>query len=238
MNNHGRIFKSCLTYDEDNDTSPGDSPRMSTVVLRRALSIKELKDTSWLSSSLIDLVIARFARFYNTVSFMSIDFVVLSLSTMKKNELEQATDIRGEKLNYNNPKKPIVFVYNSRNIHWNLIRVIRYPKPELQLFEPMGKPSNRHEGLSFRHMPKSVIDWLDICSPLSDKKSWITVSISAITRQQQFTTFDCGVACLLYAEKCGQGQSKEDINEFTTQDDITDYRRTLQDYTKKISNEI
>ena len=77
MNNHGRIFKSCLTYDEDNDTSPGDSPRMSTVVLRRALSIKELKDTSWLSSSLIDLVIARFARFYNTVSFMSIDFVVL-----------------------------------------------------------------------------------------------------------------------------------------------------------------
>ena len=210
---------------------------MTTAVLRKALSIKELKDTSWLSSSLIDLVIARFARFYKTVSFMSIDFVVLSLSTMKKSELEQATDIRGNKVNYNDPKKPIVFVYNSKNIHWNLIRVIRYPKPELQLFEPMGKPSNRHEGLSFRHMPRSVIDWLDICCPLNDKKSWITVSISAITRQQQFTTFDCGVACLLYAEKCGQGQNKEDINEFTTQEDITDYRRTLQVYTRKISDE-
>ena len=40
---------------------------MTTAVLRKALSIKELKDTSWLSSSLIELVIARFARFYDTV---------------------------------------------------------------------------------------------------------------------------------------------------------------------------
>ena len=33
---------------------------------------------------------------------------------------------------------PIVFVCNSKDIHWNLIRVIRHPKKELQLFEPMG----------------------------------------------------------------------------------------------------
>jgi hypothetical protein len=51
-----------------------------------------------------------------------------------------------------------------------------------------------------------VIKWLDICCPLLDGKSWLTVGYSAITKQQQFTNFDCGVACLLYAEKCGQEQ--------------------------------
>ena len=62
------------------------------------------------------------------------------------------------------------------------------------------------DGRSFR---RTVIEWLDVCCPLPDGKSWLTVGYSAITKQQQFTTYDCGVACLLYAEKCGQEQVKD-----------------------------
>ena len=208
---------------------------MPQILLRRSLSIRELDDESWLSSSLIDLVISRFARAYKNTHFMSIDFVVLALSTLDRDDLEQATDLAGKKVDYSQSKMPIVFVCNANNIHWNLIRVIRSPKPELQLFEPMGKPSNRHGGLSFRNVPRNVIQWLDICCPLGGGISWLNVGISAITTQQQFTPFDCGVACLLYAEKCGQDQSSEDINLHTTQHNITEYRKILQTFTKRVS---
>lgn len=232
----GPSFFTCLNAGDD-ISSPTDSPRMMTSVLRRALSIQELEDTSWLSSSLIDLVISKFAKFYRNVCFMSIDFVVLALTSLSRTELEQATDIIGNKVNYKDTRKSIVFICNAQNIHWNLIRVVRYPEPELQLFEPMGKPSNRHGGLSYRQVPRVVIDWLELCCPLSNGASWLSAGISAITRQQQFTAFDCGVACLLYAEKCGQGQRREDINDYTTQENITDYRKILQAFTKRISRE-
>ena len=141
---------------------------------------------------------------------------------------------------------------------------------------------------SFNCLYYLVIEWLDVCCPLSDGKSWLSVGYSAITKQQQFTNFDCGVACLLYAEKCGQeqvhyfsvhvtvfqylilmydshfltaesfitsgrlwnhqklfdsflhlcfyfSQSKEEINNFTTQDNITEYRRTLRTFTNTMS---
>jgi hypothetical protein len=167
---------------------------------------------------------------------LSIDFAVLALSTLTRIELEQATDIRGNKLNYDDPSKPIIFVCNSQNIHWNLIRIIRSPQPELQLFEPIGKPTNRHAGLSFRNIPRAVIQWLDICCPLPKNISWISIGVSAITKQQQFTTFDCGVACLLYAEKCGQGQKKDEINDYTTQENLTNYRKIIQEFTKRVEN--
>ena len=51
-----------------------------------------------------------------------------------------------------------------------------------------------------------MIEWLDMCCPLREGSSWLSVGLSAITNQQQVTNFDCGVACLLYAEKCGQQQ--------------------------------
>ena len=111
-----------------------------------------------------------------------------------------------------------------------MIRIAFTPQPELQLFEPMGKPSARRIGLNYRSIPRGVINWLDICYPLSAKVSWQTVGVSAITTQQQFTTFDCGVACLLYAEKAAQGKTKEEINDYTTQDDITQYRKIIKTY--------
>ena len=109
-----------------------------------------------------------------------------------------------------------------------MIRIILDPKPELQLFEPMGKPSARRTGLNFRSVPRGVITWLDVCYPLRKKVSWQTVGISAITNQQQITSYDCGVACLLYAEKCGLGHTKEQINECTSQHDITEYRKVIK----------
>ena len=176
---------------------------------------------------------------------MSIDFVVLSLSgtSSDKDGLQKSTDITGRRVDYSDPTKSVVFVCNSNNIHWNLIRVVRSPEPELQLFEPMGKPRSRHAkngdgrdgGLGFRDVPRCVIRWLDICCPLSTGRSWITCGISAIKTQQQFTPFDCGVACLLYAEKCGMRQSHETINNNTSQNDITEYRKVLQDFTRRIN---
>lgn len=70
-------------------------------------------------------------------------------------------------------------------------------------------------------------------SPTPTKESWASRAYSAITRQQQTTGFDCGVASLLYAEKCGQGQMREDVDAWTTQSDMTEYRRALQRYVKE-----
>ena len=239
-------FNSCLSNDNIENDTPTDTPSGDTspkglrpVLLRRALSIRELEDDSWLSSSLIDLVISKFSKTYKGVHFMSIDFVVLALSSLDRHDLEQATDISGKSLDYTDTSKktPIVFICNSNNIHWNCIRIIRGPVPQLQLFEPMGKPKNRHGGLGYRDVPRCVIQWLDTCSPLNNGKSWISVGMSVITNQQQYTPFDCGVACLLYAEKCGQGHSPTEINEQTTQGDITEYRKLIQDFVHAV-NEI
>eukprot|EP00605_Chrysophyceae_sp_TOSAG23-4_P002685 GSChrysophyteH1.ASY1.ANO1.2962.1 assembled CDS len=235
-------LKSCLLGREHVEDQAADagSPKglMRPIILRRAVSIRELDDDSWLSSSLIDLVISKFAKTYKDVHFMSIDFVILSLSgaTADKQEMMKATDITGRGIDYENDTKPIVFVCNSNNIHWNLIRVIRHPKPQLQLFEPMGKPLSRHKGLGYRDVPRCIIKWLDLCAPLDDPtESWIHTGISAIENQQQFTPFDCGVACLLYAEKCGLGQDIADINANTSQADITQYRTVLQEFMRRLN---
>jgi hypothetical protein len=67
--------------------------------------------------------------------------------------------------------------------------------------------------------------------------SWLSVGNSAITNQQQINSYDCGVACLLYAEKCALMQPKEDINSLTTQNDISNYRRILQIFHKNMSSD-
>ncbi len=80
----------------------------------------------------------------------------------------------------------------------------------------MGKPAKRQtcstharSGVGHRYVTKELINWLNKCYPLSgiDTEGWISRSCSAITSQQQTTGFDCGVATLLYAEKCGQVHS-------------------------------
>jgi hypothetical protein len=66
--------------------------------------------------------------------------------------------------------------------------------------------------------------------PVGFAGGWRARTTSAITNQHQGNGFDCGVACLLYAEKCGQDQEKEDIGLYTDQDEITWYRNLLKEY--------
>jgi hypothetical protein len=137
---------------------------------------------------------------------MATDFVVLALSLLSKPQ--SVNDICGRPIDIPSDKRSIIFFHNVQNIHWNLIHIKFHPIPELQLFEPIGKPSMSRRGrsLGFRSIPRTLISWLDFSFPLDGKKSWIEISRSAITNQQQLTPYDCGIACLLYAEKCGQGQ--------------------------------
>jgi hypothetical protein len=169
------------------------------------LSIGELRDISWLSSNTIDLVVSQFAKCYPDVDFLSISFLYLALNSKNPQDLAGATDILGNILEYKFTRS-IVFISNAANIHWTLIRVVFLPEPSLELFEPMGKPVSRNGSLSFRYVPRSVVQWLDACCPLPSGGTWLSVSSSAITSRHQYTSFDCGVACLLYAEKCGLGQ--------------------------------
>jgi hypothetical protein len=95
------------------------------------------------------------------------------------------------------------------------------------------------------------VQWLDTVCPLSVPGGWRSRTRSAIREQQQGNGFDCGVACLLYAEKCGQvcacaqvnilsqhymmqGYAAEDIGAHTDQDEITWYRAVLQAYLDSI----
>jgi hypothetical protein len=51
--------------------------------------------------------------------------------------------------------------------------------------------------------------------------------VSAIHVPHQTTGFDCGVACLLYAEKCAAGWPRADVERWTGQADFTAHRRVL-----------
>jgi hypothetical protein len=148
-----KIFQSCLKL-SPLDLVDHSQRSPNYYFLLQSLSNCELEDESWLSSHFMDFVISQFAKHYNSTYFMSIDFAILGLSSITKNKTEMLIDLTGEKINYKDPRKAIVFVCNSCNIHWNLIRVIRYPSPVLELFEPMGKPSNRHGGLNYRQVPR------------------------------------------------------------------------------------
>ena len=133
-------FQSCLTmaaedkssasFDEDAVLVP--SPGVGSM-LQRSLSIRELEDSSWLSSSLIDLALSKFAQHYSGIHFLPIDFVIFMLSTTVE-DMKKVTDITGKVIN-TNQRKPIVFICNNQNIHWNTIRVQFEPSPEIQLFE-------------------------------------------------------------------------------------------------------
>jgi hypothetical protein len=149
--NQEKFFQSCLKL-SPLELSDQSQRSAKNFVLLRTLCTNKLDDESWLSSQFIDFVVSQFAKYYNSTYFMSIDFAVLGLSSITKSTSEMLIDLSGKKINYKDPRKAIVFLCNSKNIHWNLIRVIRYPTPRLELFEPMGKPSNRHGGLNYRQV--------------------------------------------------------------------------------------
>ena len=232
-------FSSCLSTPSSAPaslSSPGGG-LSADGVLRGALFGDEVADESWLTSTFIDVVMSKFAKHYKGSHFMPIEFAAFRLREMSDQmAMESCTDILGRRIDYA-AKRPILFLANIQNLHWNLLRVRHTPVPELELYEPLGKPAKRSkgshasQGVSYRYIPKEVFHWLDTMYPLKGE-SWTQRSCSAITQQQQETGFDCGVASLLYAEKCGQEQMREDIDKWTSQHDMTAYRRTLMEFRK------
>ena len=104
---------------------------------------------SWLTGSLIDYVLTKFARAYPDVYFLSTTFAHFDMPNMarliKSGDEESAIaeyevkDVLGRVVRFTDDN-PLVFFWNVGNMHWNLFRVVKKgPKlPELQLFEPMG----------------------------------------------------------------------------------------------------
>lgn len=200
------------------------------------------KKDSWLTGCFIDYVLTKFARRYHTVHFLptrflAFDLVKLSKSRDRKQKFQEyvVTDVLGNPVPLLN--KPLIMFYNIGNKHWNLITIKFGPRSRIELYEPMGKPASRRTnspGVSRRHLPKEGLAWLNTISPQAEPEFWYKSAVSAITSPHQKTSFDCGVACLLYAEKCGQLHEKEDINKYTTQVEITAYREVLQSYICKL----
>jgi hypothetical protein len=153
LNNLSHEMRTWHSFDGSGGSLQEPSPRsLPVVVLKRALSIQELGDESWLSSSFMDLVITQFAKTYPSARYFSVDFARLHANDTNKDEV---TDILGRSwrtnFDLNSPESSLIFFVNAQNIHWTLIRVLLVPQPELQFFEPMGMPSrSRHVGLNYR----------------------------------------------------------------------------------------
>ncbi|KAG7383537.1 hypothetical protein PHYPSEUDO_003574 [Phytophthora pseudosyringae] len=193
-------------------------------------------ESNWLTGTLMDLMLWQFATLYPAVHFLPTAFYHFHLEKaagspwrrrcrgLRAKREYQVRDVLGRGVDYESDV-PLVFIVNVDRIHWNLFRVQLSPTPELQLFEPMGRLASR-SGISYRSVPRAVIEWLEECYP--QHKDWLERTVSAITNKQQVSGFDCGVACLLYADKCGRGQSGEEINDEIDQQAITSFRKQLQ----------
>ncbi|RLN91573.1 hypothetical protein BBJ28_00013051 [Nothophytophthora sp. Chile5] len=218
-----------------------DAKRMRYGLLQSAFGPEDrIDETSWLTGTLIDLMLWKFANLYPTVHFLPTAFFHFHLEAATMNSSTpwrrrrrrpkrpkrdyQVRDVLGRVVDYDSDT-PLVFIVNVGQIHWNLFRVQLQPTPRLQLFEPMGRLASR-TGISYRSVPRSVIEWLETCYP--QHTGWLARTVSAITHKQQVSGFDCGVACLLYADKCGRGQSGEEINAQIDQQAITSFRKQLQ----------
>ncbi|KAJ0407528.1 hypothetical protein ATCC90586_002193 [Pythium insidiosum] len=220
------------------DMTPGPALRLG--LLQSALTTEDrVDDSNWLSGTLIDVALWRLATQHPHVHFLPTDFCHLHLPSVlrRASGSRQLTasdfelwDVLGRPVDFADAR-PMIFVVNVGLIHWNLLRVQLHPTAELQLFEPMGRLASRR-GISYRSVPRSVIQWLDACFP--QQQSWLRRTVSAITTQQQLSGVDCGVACLLYADKCAQGQHHEEINATVDQPAISSFRRRLQSELREV----
>ncbi len=226
-------------------------------------------EKGWLSGALMDYIFCIFARKYKKVIFLPTMFAAHDLHRAHMdNKIDQLelTDVLGNVVD-TQQASCIIFCFNVLNRHWNVVQIVLKPNPELQLFEPMGKPNRKanihRNGVSARSLPRRTYDWLEATWPMlsliesikkigtsvvgrgrngnnnnnndignnigvnEHPKSWTQASVSAVTAQHQLTSFDCGVACLLYAEKLASGQNRKDVDRWTDQSEITRYRSLL-----------
>ena len=105
-----------------------------------AVSRDFVGEDSWLTSSIIDYVFVRFARRYNGAHFLPASFAAFDLPRAR-NQVRLRNlaiyDVLGQRVDMS-LEKPIIFCWNIRNRHWNLLRIVFKEERELQLFEPMG----------------------------------------------------------------------------------------------------
>eukprot|EP00750_Incisomonas_marina_P011210 INCI16354.5.p1 GENE.INCI16354.5~~INCI16354.5.p1 ORF type:complete len:541 (-),score=84.36 INCI16354.5:1357-2979(-) len=239
------------------------SEREQLEIVASDLCLEQMgSDDAWLSGLFIDFLLAKFAAQYPDVHYLPTSFAAHDLAhAFKKGGSAAYSDfplmdvvgkpintlaeqvparlVEGSKATVIPPRsKSLIFFYNLGNRHWNMVKVGFEPFPTFQLFEPMGKPTSRNSAsLSRRHLPTAVLDWLNVAVPLAgNDTSWYNLAKSAVTSQQQTNSFDCGVACLLYAEKCGLQFETEDINEFTDQTEISAFRKVLKGLISDIMN--
>jgi hypothetical protein len=211
-------------------------------------------DQSWLSGAFIDYIFGIFARKYKGLRYLPTVFAAHELKRAVASELEnlRITDVLGVSVNPKKVKR-LVFCFNVNDNHWTMLHIVvgNRQKKELHVFEPMGLPQSRrtktsntqynnrggngnngmgsNNGVSSRNFPRRLLQWLEAVWPTKgEQQSWGELAVSAIKRRQQLTGFDCGVACLLYAEKCGIGMDRLYIARSTSQRHITAYRHLLQ----------
>jgi hypothetical protein len=220
-------------------SSPSTQPIITSSRFREATSTKPSSSSS--SSSSLNLL-----QVESTTSF-SKDFAVSDLQRVPWAGLltsERPSSFplsRPIAPSYTSKNKPLLFFYNAGGMHWVFVRVLMGLRKRIELYEPMGKPQKSSargangigfhtEGLSLRSVPRPLVQWLDTVCPLATDGGWKVRSLSAVTRQHQVNGFDCGVACLLYAEKSAQNFEAETICNCTEQTDITAYRKLVVDY--------
>ena len=207
-------------------------------------------DQSWLSGAFIDYILGIFAKKYKNVTYLPTVFAAHELKRAGASTLGDLniTDVLGVAVNPSKVKR-LVFCFNVNDNHWTMLHVVvGRKKRELHVFEPMGLPqsrktktsnnsvygggggsNNNNNGVSSRNFPRRLLQWLESVWPTNHGGvSWGELAVSAIKRRQQLTGFDCGVACLLYAEKCGMGMDRLYIARSTSQRHITGYRQLLQ----------
>lgn len=192
----------------DNEAILGPSilcstPEFPKPMLQRALSNPSLEAEQWLSASVMNLILTRIAEKHPHIAYFSEQFSFLKLSTEDFDILE---DIMGRKVQKLENVTQFVWLINNGNVHWSLARALLHPKRQLQLFDPLGNISRRKTP-SNRQIPRNIINWLNATFPCKDEDdTWQLHAIHAVTSSHQKNSYDCGVACLLYAEKCGESQ--------------------------------
>lgn len=176
---------------------------VSRPMLARAISNPTLDAEQWLTASVMNLILTRIAEKHRQIAYFSEQFSYLKLSMDDFAVLE---DIIGRKLDVlKTSVDQYVWLVNNGNVHWCLARAILRPQRQLQLFDPLGNLSRR-KAPNNRQIPRNIINWLNASFPFPDGESWQSCAIHAVTESHQQNSFDCGVACLLYAEKCGDSQ--------------------------------
>eukprot|EP01138_Halocafeteria_seosinensis_P012100 gb/GECG01012368.1/.p1 GENE.gb/GECG01012368.1/~~gb/GECG01012368.1/.p1 ORF type:complete len:752 (+),score=88.61 gb/GECG01012368.1/:1-2256(+) len=117
---------------------------------------------------------------------------------------------------------PILVMLPLEGTEWFLTRIQWNPIPEIQIFDPAG--TSFHQ---CREKLKPLISWLDCVHPLPN--GWLNATVEAASFSMRE---DTGVASLLFAEKCCQGQYRQDIDAWTEDKDVRDYRLIIQEYLK------